>query len=484
MSRRWLYVLFVLTLPLVTPKVRGADEIEYFSYLRSAVFDRDLHFENEYRYFYERDPQGLLGFKSTFLDRREEATGRPINFGSMGAALLWSPFYLLAHALVLLARTLGSGVAADGFSTPYLLAVGLGSVSWAFAGLLLTHCILMRWAGVTETAATLAAAALWLGSPLLYYVTLAPGFAHACGFFAVSLMVFLFLRAQERATLGGLGGEGDPVAGKPPSAAVRALPAPHGMKTPLLDWAAVGAAGGLCALVRDQEGLLIVIPGAWLLARLRRQPLLTLQRGAILLGAAALVMAPQLLAYHALNGHYGPSRLVGRKMTYWSPHVLQVLFDPGHGLFFWTPLLLLAVAGLALALLRPATPAARGLAALLALGLLSQVWINGSIESWSQAGAFGSRRFVGVTVVFAWGLATLLDRLVPRFGAVPVAAAMAVFAWWNVSLMVQFGLRLMDRQRLEWPRVAISQFTEVPPRLLRVAALFFTDRERLVREAP
>ena len=59
-----------------------------------------------------------------------------------------------------------------------------------------------------------------------------------------------------------------------------------------------------------------------------------------------------------------------------------------------------------------------------------------------------------------------------------------MFAWWNVSVMVQFGLRLMDRQRLEWPRVAISQFTEVPPRLLRVAALFFTDRERLVREAP
>jgi hypothetical protein len=455
-SRRWLYVLFALTLPLVTPKVRGADEIEYFSYLRSAVFDRDLHFENEYRYFYERDPQGLLGFKNTFLDRREDATGRPINFGSMGAALLWSPFYLLAHALVLLARALGSGVAADGFSTPYLLAVGLGSVSWAFAGLLLTHRILMRWAGVAQTAATLAAAALWLGSPLLYYVTLAPGFAHACGFFAVSLLVFLFLRAQERADEG-------------PS---------------LLDWAAVGAAGGLCALVRDQEGLLIIIPGAWLLARLRRQPLLTLRRGATLLGSAALVLAPQLLAYHALNGHYGPSRLVGRKMSYWSPHVLQVLFDPGHGLFFWTPLLLLAVAGLALALLRPATPATHGLAALLALGLLTQVWINGSIESWSQAGAFGSRRFVGVTVVFAWGLATLLDRLIPRFGAVPVAAAMAVFAWWNVSLMVQFGLRLMDRQRLEWPRVAVSQFTEVPPRLLRVAALFFTDRERLVREAP
>ena len=63
-----------------------------------------------------------------------------------------------------------------------------------------------------------------------------------------------------------------------------------------------------------------------------------------------------------------------------------------------------------------------------------------------------------------------------------VAAALGVFVWWNVSLMVLFGLKLMDRQRLEWPRVAVSQVREVPPRLARVAWLFLTDRERLVRE--
>ena len=61
-------------------------------------------------------------------------------------------------------------------------------------------------------------------------------------------------------------------------------------------------------------------------------------------------------------------------------------------------------------------------------------------------------------------------------------AALALFAWWNVSLMVQFGLKLMDRQKLEWPKVAVQQVTEVPRRLGRAAWLFFTDRERLVRE--
>lgn len=453
MTRRALYVVFLLTLPLVTPRLRGADEIEYFAYLRSMVFDGDLDFENEYRYFYERDPQGLAQFKATFLDRREEATGRPINFAPIGTAVLWSPFYLLAHAGVLAARALGATVAADGYATPYMAAVALASALYAFAGLLLTQRILVRRAGVGETAATLSVLALWLGSPVLYYVTLAPGFAHACSLFVAALVVWLFLRAQQRS------GEG----------------------RRLSDWALLGAALGLAALVREQDGLLAVIPGAWLLAQLARRPLESVARGAVMGLTAALVFLPQLLAYHALNGAYRPSRLVGRKMSYASPHLLQVLFDPGHGLFFWTPLLVLAVAGLVLALARPR--AARLLPALLALAFAAQAWINGSIESWSQAGAFGSRRFVGMTVVFAWGLAVLVEALLPRLGRAAVAAVLAVFAWWNVSLMVQFGLRLMDRQRLEWPRVAVSQFTEVPPRLARAATLFFTDRERLVRES-
>jgi len=121
-------------------------------------------------------------------------------------------------------------------------------------------------------------------------------------------------------------------------------------------------------------------------------------------------------------------------------------------------------------------------AVFLALGLLLQVWINGAVDSWSQAGAFGSRRFVSATPVFAWGLAAVVAALLPRVRVAVVAATLGVFVWWNVSLMVQFGLRLMDRQRLEWPRVAVNQVREVPPRLARVAWLFLTDRERLVRE--
>ena len=63
--------------------------------------------------------------------------------------------------------------------------------------------------------------------------------------------------------------------------------------------------------------------------------------------AFAIAFAPQLMAYMAINGYPGPSRLVARKMSWMSPHGLQVLGSPRHGLFFWTPLVLLSLAGLA-----------------------------------------------------------------------------------------------------------------------------------------
>ena len=450
--RPWtLLAALILTLPLVTPKIRGADEIEYFAYLHSAVFDHDLDFGNEYAHFYAQDPAGLAGFKATFLEIREPLTGRPINFAPLGTALLWAPAYLLAHGGVLVARALGATVAADGFSRPYVMAVCYASWAYGMAALLLLHRALVRFGGFAEPAAAWATAAVLWGTPLLYYVTLGPGFSHAVSLFAITLLLWLTLRFR-------------------------------GDELTFARAAALGATGGLAALVREQDGLFLAVPALVIaLDGLRQRRALHALVRLLTVGASAvIVFLPQLLAYRAINGRFGPSHLVARKMSFAGPHVLSVLFDPAHGLFVWAPLLLLAAAGLVVAVVR----ARRGdpVPLALALGLLLQIWINGSVESWTQAGAFGSRRFVGATPLLAWGLAALLAAALPRLDRRAVAVGLLAFAWWNVSLMVQFGLKLMDRQGLEWPRVAVSQVTEVPRHLGRSAWLFFTDRERLVRE--
>jgi hypothetical protein len=345
----------------------------------------------------------------------------------------------------------GATAAADGFSPPYVMAACYASWAYGMAGLLLLHRALARFGGFGEPAPAWATAAVLWGTPLLYYVTLGPGFSHAVSLFVITLLLWLTLRYR-------------------------------GEELTLARAALLGAAGGLAALVREQDGLFLAVPAlvialdGWR----ERRAFSALVRLVTVGAAAVIVFLPQLLAYRAINGRFGPSHLVARKMSFAGPHVLSVLFDPAHGLFVWAPLLLLAAAGLAFSVVR----ARRGdpVPLALAAALLLQIWINGSVESWTQAGAFGSRRFVGATPLLTWGLTALLATVLPRVDRRAVAAGLLVFAWWNVSLMVQFGLRLMDRQGLEWPRVAVSQVTEVPRHLGRSAWLFFTDRERLVRE--
>ena len=429
-----------VTLALVSTKIRGADEIEYFSHLRSAVFDRDLDFTNEYEHFYKGNPQGLLGFKETFLDRREPKTGRPINFAPIGSAVVWSPFYLLAHALVTEGVLKGP---ADGFSPAYTGAVAYGSSLLGILGFVLAFRILRQSFGVTEGLSLLAVLAVWFGTPALYYMTVAPAFAHAPSIFAVSLLFFLWLRARDRDSV--------------------------------FDWILMGLAAGLAMLIREQGALFLIAPGLDLCFRLiKGEVKRSLERGLAVLGTAGLAFVPQLLAYHALNGTFGPTQLVQRKMDFGSPHFFDVLVDPGHGLLLWTPLLIVALLGLVRVIGRLGS-----LGVFVAMALVAQVYINGSVLSWHQAGAFGSRRFVDSTVLFVVGYAFGLMALSTRTQRLVVALAI----WWNVSLMMQFGLKLMDRQQLDWPGVAVRQVTDVPQRILNTVKLYFTDPEALTRGA-
>jgi hypothetical protein len=191
---------------------------------------------------------------------------------------------------------------------------------------------------------------------------------------------------------------------------------------------------------------------------------------AALAGGLAFLAAytPQLLAYLAINGRMGPSTLVTRKMHWLSPHAAGVLGSPNHGLFAWTPLAILAVAGLTLLWLRPshadpsrASQVSRVGGCMLFM-LAAQVYVSGSVDSWTVAGAFGQRRFVGATLLLVVGLGALRTA---ASGPAPraVLVTLTVLAiWWNVGLMALFGANLMDRQRLTLARNAYDVFVTLP----------------------
>jgi hypothetical protein len=455
-------LVFLLTLPFVTARIYASDEVQYFAWLRSWAFDRDVDFENEYQHFHDAGVARDTPFHETFLVRRNEA-GRRENYGPVGSAILWAPFYAVGHVAARLA-----GQPADGYSPPYVSAVAYASAIYGGLALLLSAAIARVLVGHGLTASLI----VCFGTPLVFYIYVAPPMSHANSAFAVALFLWVWLRVRREWRPGGV--------------------------------ALLGVIGALMTMVRDQDVFFVAGPAidfvrTWWKASPARGLVAAGATRSTLLAASAtgvaaflVAYAPQLLASAALHGHFGPSEVVSRKMSWTSPHMLEVLFSPEHGFLAWTPLALVAIAGLVrLAAGRVGPAAATGRAAgppdtdgrwmaTLALVMVAlQAYVSGAVESWTVQGSFGQRRFVGLTPLLTLGIAVVLRLAVtawPRAARAALALVLVLCVWWNLGLMVQFGTHTMDRQRLTLRENAWTTFVVLPREAPTLVWRYLTDR--------
>src|SRR5271165_4671849 len=133
---RILLVIFLLTLPLLNPWVRG-DGVGYYAYARAPLVEHSLDFTHDYQSANDSFREGRCDENGQPRKEFRTRTGHLDNHFTVGPAMLWSPFLLAAHAGVLLARAMGAHVAADGFSLPYLFAMAIGTLLYGFLALLL-----------------------------------------------------------------------------------------------------------------------------------------------------------------------------------------------------------------------------------------------------------------------------------------------------------------------------------------------------------
>jgi hypothetical protein len=446
-AKQWLYlvVLFIASLPAVTVRFYASDEIEYFAYLRSMWFDGDLSFDNEYRYFHDRGIARAWRFKETFLDT-ETPTGLRTNFAPVGSALLWTPMYALADAGVRVARAFGSQVAADGFSKPYIAAIVYGSAVYGFLALLLSAYAAHKIVGDSSVAVL----AVWLGTPLLFYMYIAPAFSHACSAFAVAAFVAVWLNVRRDWSWRGV--------------------------------AALGALAALMGMVREQDLFIVLGPALDFLvtfARDRQRSVKTMiARASIGVVTFLVCFVPQLMVYRALHGRFWPSATVEQKMTWTSPNAWRVLLSPENGLFFWTPLALPAFVGLAMLAisLRLHSDRARIFVMCLVM-VLTQIYVGGSLDTWAGAGSFGQRRLIGLTVFLVIGLAGLLHVAASPWARRVLDGYIALSIWWNLGVTAQFGTGLMDRQHMDIGRVAYHNFITIPQLIPSLAYRYAFERE-------
>jgi len=454
---RIMLLLLLISLPFLNPWVRG-DGVGYYAFARALLTQHNLDFAPDYRHANQ-------GFRETHLDPsglpRPEfltVTGHLENHFTVGPAMLWTPFLLAAHAGVLLARALGSQVSADGFSLPYLLAMALGTLLYGFLALLLSYRVACRF--VPERWALFATIAIWWASSLPVYMYFNPSWSHAHSAFTVALFFWYWLRTREERSR--------------------------------REWLLLALIAGLM--------LNVYYPNAIVLSVLLPEAL-ALYRGAFMTSRQTVAAFGKLLVSHSLfasvvllsllptfltryviyGGFFATGYIPIGEWSWRSPWLLSLLFSSNHGLFSWTPLLLIATIGLFAFWRR-----------LPAIGLpvicvwLAFYYFMACYPDWAGISSYGNRFFVSLTIFFVLGLAVALDSLASRFHNRRIASAwlggaLSLFIIWNLGLIFQWGAHLIPaRGPVSWSQVARNQFDSVPKQIAwQLESYLFRRRETL-----
>jgi hypothetical protein len=403
----WLLALFAVTIVLAfTPTIKS-DGMGYYVYLRSLTIDGDLNFGNDYRGWPDgRPPEEHV--------TPQTATGYYVNFFSIGPALLWSPLYGAAHAIMLGGRALGQPWQADGYAPIYFVLTAFGSALAGLVLLLVGYQICRRWVG--PPTALLAVVTAFFGSNLLYYTLREGGFAHGLSAATACVYVLAWLRLEERPSV--------------------------------WRWAQLGAAAGPMIVTYWVGGLVLVLPvftfARLVIAALRAAPAQRGRKiGELLAGgsvAAALLVvcfSPQMIAWRLI---YGAFLTVPQGSGFVTPqtfHGVDMLFAPLHGLLPWTPALFVGIFGLALLWMRSCY-----LAAALTTALAAYFLYNAWLPDWHGSGAFGLRRLTLLAPWFMLGLALVFDTLRRRSPLLPAIPA-ALTVGWATLVLIRYDLDLI-----------------------------------------
>jgi hypothetical protein len=494
----WLLILFLVTLPLINPWVRG-DGVGYYAYLRAPIIEHSLNFENDYRSANASFRGGRVDENGNLRPEFRTPTGHLENHFTIGPAILWSPFFLLAHAGVLLSRLLGAHVAADGFSSPYRISMAFASALYAFLALLLSFRLARRY--VDEWCAFLATIAIWWASSLAIYMYFNPSWSHALSAFIVALFIWCWhetrpvRRPLHWLLLGLITGimldvyypnamvlvilliEAPPqyaaalrshFAKTPPAAAVTAA-----ADAAVLRPRSAKAPGGDVATAADAA-----TPVAPTLSAL-------LANHALFAATAFVCFVPTLLAHHIIYGNALESGYVQLRDWLWrSPVFFSVLFSSEHGLLSWTPLLLFSLIGLVFFARRKPSVGVPLLAAACALYLFISCY-----PDWAGISSYGNRFFVSITMLFVVGLAVFLDAILRLFPVrrraffVVSSAVLSLFMLWNVGLMFQWGSHLVPaRGPISFPEMIHNQFFVVPQQLNAKLQVYLFRRRKLMQQ--
>jgi hypothetical protein len=341
-------------------KVIDNDVVSYYAYLPAGLIFHDLGFN-----FVKELPSDFKGK----IWVGTAPNGKPILRMTMGLAILWLPFFLMAHLYSKL-----MGIEAFGYSWPYSFSIFAATIFYLLIGLIFLRKILIKYFSEIVTGITLLL--LVLATNLMFYTISEPGMSHVYSFSLITIFLYITLQWVENATV----------------------------KSSII----LGLLAGLIVLIRPVNGLVLVFPALLSVNSFDEfyQRILIRWKFISLAGIAALlIILPQLFYWKMQTGQFIFNSYMDQGRFYFmNPHVLDGLISFRKGWIIYTPVMLFSILGLFFL-----KQYIKGFTTAIIVFLVLFIYVIYSWWCWWYGGSFGSRPMIDTYGIMAIPLAAFLS---------------------------------------------------------------------------
>lgn len=362
-----------------------------------------------------------------------KAAGGMVDKYPVGVAIMESPFFFAAHLISLLRDALTGSATATGYSNLYQYLVLFGGVCYWVAGTILLYRLLAGHLGFSKKISLVTCIVITYGTNLFHYASYDACFSHIYSYFLFNLFLCYLCRYEERDAEG---------------------------RNKLWQTCIFGFLAGLIFMCRNTNILFVltyVFYGVknWDTLKKRAAVILKPGRAVPIVLTGFVTLFPQLLYWHTATGHWF-AYSYGDEPFYWlAPQLGNFLFSVRKGLFFWSPILLLAMVGMIMAY-----RSKHALYTGLLVFFVVIVYVSSAWWSWYYGGSFGQRVAVDFMCLFAVFIAAVFDGLEARreggsSGRYRLAAG-AVYGYcgicivWNLLCMMAYWYRVLPSDGADW----------------------------------
>jgi len=341
--------------------IRFADIWIYYSYLPATFVEKD------YKLQFLSNPDAANRHMYSYTTAPNE--GRVIKT-SMGIAIMYSPFFFIAHALA--EKT---GYKADGYTVPYAFALLISCVFYLAFGFFFLRALLLKYFKDKIVAITLII--IGVATNLLWYAIRSAPMSHGYSFALFCVFLYLMEKWHEK----------------------------QGWGITVF----IGLITGLISLIRPTNGLIVIVFLLYNITKLKDiKPRVQLflknyWKIIVMIIGVFLVWLPQLLYWKSITGEWFFYSYTDERFFFNDPKFLLVLFSFKKGWLIYTPTMLFAIIGIGM-LWKTNTKYFYPVL----LFFIINLYIISCWWCWWYGGGFGMRSLIESYAILAIPLATFL----------------------------------------------------------------------------